>query len=260
VKPFVRGNKTDGNDAEAICEALQRPSMRFVPIKSVEQQDVQSLHRARQRLVSNRTGLISQMRGVLLERGIVFPYGSWRVRRRIPEILEDAENGLTHLARRMVADLYEDLRELDQRIARFDAQIHAIFKASEACQRIAKLEGVGPMTATAIVAAVGDGKDFKNGRHFAAWLGLVPRQYASGNRTHLLGISKRGDRYLRTLLIHGARAAVATAHTKSDRRHRWIQQLLERRGKNRTIVALANKNARTIWALLAHGEEYSRAS
>ncbi|WP_333995729.1 IS110 family transposase, partial [Burkholderia orbicola] len=180
AKPFVKGNKTDGNDAEAVCEALQRPSMRFVPNKSVEQQDVQSLHRARSRLVSNRTGLVSQMRGILTERGIVFARSIALACREIPAVVADTSNDLTPLAREMLADLMDQLRELDKRIAGFDRRIDAAFKASETCQRIAQIEGVGPKTVTAIVAAVSDPKDFRNGRHFAAWLGLVPRQNASG--------------------------------------------------------------------------------
>jgi transposase len=259
VKPFVKGNKTDSNDAEAICEALQRPTMRFVPIKSIEQQDVQSLHRARSRLVNNHTGLVSQMRGILAERGIVFAQSITRARREIPAVIADTENCLTPLAREMLADLMDQLRELDKRIAGFDRRIDQVFKASETCQRIAQIEGVGPKTATAIVAAVSDPKDFKNGRHFAAWLGLVPRQSSSGDRTHLLGISKRGDRHLRTLLIHGARAVLRTAPTKHDKKHAWALALQARRGANRAIVAIANKMARVIWSMLASGQPYLKS-
>ncbi len=259
VKPFVKGNKTDGNDAEAICEALQRPSMRFVPIKSVEQQDVQSLHRARTRLVNNRTGLVSQMRGILSERGIVFAQSITRARREIPTVIADTANELTPMAREMLADLMDQLRELDARIAGFDKRIDIVFKSSETCQRIAQVEGVGPKTATAIVAAVCDPKDFKNGRHFAAWLGLVPKQRSSGDKTHLLGISKRGDKHLRTLLIHGARAVLRTAPTKHDKKHAWALALQARRGANRAIVAIANKMARVIWAMLSSGESYIKA-
>jgi len=258
VKPFVKGNKNDGNDAEALCEAVQRPKMRFVPLKTVEQQDVQALHRARQRLVNHRTALITQMRGLLLDRGIAFAKSATRARRMIPQILEEADNGLTALFRETLADLYEFLQELDLRITSFDHRIARVFQQSEACQRIAQVEGVGPKTATALVAAVGDAKEFKNGRHLAAWLGLVPRHRASGDRRHLFGISKRGDQHLRTLLIHGARAVVRTAHARSGPRSAWIQALLARRGTNRTIVAVANKNARILWALLAKGEPYRK--
>jgi transposase len=192
AKPFVKGNKNDGNDAEALCEAVQRPNMRFVPLKTVEQQDVQALHRARQRLVNHRTALITQMRGFLLDRGIAFAKSATRARRMIPLILEDADNGLTPLLRETIADLYEFLQEVDRRISVFDYRIDQVFQNSEACQRISQVEGVGPKTATALVAAVGDAKEFKNGRHLAAWLGLVPRHRASGDRRHLFGISKHG--------------------------------------------------------------------
>jgi transposase len=259
VKPFVKGNKNDGNDAEALCEAVQRPNMRFVPLRTVEQQDVQALHRARQRLVNHRTALITQMRGLLLDRGIAFGKSASRARRLIPEILEDADNGLTSLFRQTLADLYEFWREIDVRIAQFDRRIACVFQQSEACQRIAQVEGVGPKTATALVAAVGDAREFKNGRHLAAWLGLVPRHCASGDRRHLFGISKHGDQHLRTLLIHGARAVVRTASSKSGPRYAWVQALQKRRGTNRTIVAVANKNARILWALLAKGEAYRKA-
>ena len=258
VKPFVKGNKNDGNDAEALCEAAQRPNMRFVPLRTMEQQDIQALHRARQRLVNHRTALITQMRGLLLDRGIAFGTSASRARRLIPEILEDADNGLTSLFRQSLADLYEFWQEIDVRIAHFDRRIASVFQQSEVCQRIAQVEGVGPKTATALVAAVGDAREFKNGRHLAAWLGLVPRHCASGDRRHLFGISKHGDQHLRTLLVHGARAVVRTASHKSGPRYAWVQALQKRRGTNRTIVAVANKNARILWALLAKGETYRK--
>jgi transposase len=259
VKPFVKGNKNDGNDAQAIAEAAQRPTMRFVPVKTVEQQDIQSLHRVRSRLVNNRTGLVSQMRGILAERGIVFPKSITRARREIPRIVSDSSRDLSGIARELLRDLLEQLGELDRRIALMDRRLDSVFRASEPCQRLAKISGVGPMTATAMVAAIGDGSDFKNGRHLAAWLGLVPRQHSSGDRQCLYGISKRGDKHLRTMLIHGARAVVRIAPTKTDYRHQWVQEVRERRGVNRTIVAVANKNARIIWSILAKNEHY-RAS
>lgn len=260
VKPFIRGNKNDGNDAEAICEAVQRPNMRFVPLKSVEQQDVQSLHRARQRLVNHRTALISQMRGLLLDRGIVFAKSATRARRLIPLIVSDPTVDLSPAVRDILHTLLEILRELDARIKVFDRSIDRVFNASPVCQRIAHVEGVGPKTATAIVAAVGDGRDFKNGRHMAAWLGLVPRHRASGDRITLGSISKRGDQHLRTLLVHGARAVVRTAVRKTDPKSQWVMALVARRGTTRAIVAVANKNARIIWALLARGDQYRRAA
>lgn len=260
VKPFIRGNKNDGNDAAAICEAVQRPNMRFVPLKSIEQQDVQSLHRARQRLVNHRTALISQMRGILLDRGIVFPKSATRARRFIPLILSDPASDLSPLVRQVLTTLLELFRDLDIRVKGFDRQIAGVFTASPVCQRIAQVEGVGPKTATALVAAVGNGRDFKNGRHMAAWLGLVPRHRASGDRITLGSISKRGDQHLRTLLVHGARAVVRTAGRKTDAKSQWVNALVARRGVTRAIVAVANKNARILWVLLAREQDYRRVA
>lgn len=259
VKPFVRGNKNDGNDAEAICDAVQRPNMRFVPVKSIEQQDVQSMHRARQRLVNHRTALVSQMRGILLDRGIAFGKSISRARRLIPDILGDADNGLTPMARKTLASLYEFLGEIDVRIKDFDRKIDRVFRSNPTCQRIAKLERVGPKTATAIVAAVGDARDFRNGRHMAAWLGLVPRHHASGDRITMGSISKHGDQHLRTLLVHGAHAVVRVSTGKTDVKSQWVNALVMRRGVNRATVAVANKNARILWSLLAHGDDYRHA-
>lgn len=259
VKPFVRRQKNDGNDAEAICVAARQPHMRFVPKKSVEQQDIQALHRARQRMVNHRTAVVSQIRGLLLDRGYAFGKSITRARRMIPEILSDLDNELTDLAREAIGELYELLQDLDCRIASFDKKIDRVFRQSEVCQRIARIKGVGPKTATAIVAAVGDGSEFQNGRHLAAWLGLVPRQHSSGEKSVLMGISKRGSQQLRTLLIHGGRAVVRTAGSKTDPIAVWVNQLRERRGYNRAAVAVANKNARIIWAVLRTGEPYCAA-
>ena len=259
VKPFVRRQKTDSNDAEAICTAARQAHMRFVPKKTTEQQDIQALHRARQRLVGHRTAVVNQIRGLQLDRGIAFPKSIIRARRMIPEILEDAENELTDLAREAIAELHDLFRDLDRRVASFDKKIERVFRSSEACQRIARIKGVGPMTATAIIAVVGDGTEFKNGRHLAAWVGLVPRQHSSGERAVLMGISKRGSQHLRTLLVHGARAVVRSASTKTDPFNAWVNQLHQRRGFNRATVAVANKNARIIWAVLRSGEAYRAA-
>lgn len=259
VKPYVKTNKNDKNDAEAICEAVTRPNMRFVPTKNLAQQDIQALHRIRERLVRDRTALVNQTRGVLREYGIFIPVGIGPFRRIIPQVLEDAQNELTPLAREITADQYERLHELDRRIADYDARINAVFRGSELCQRLTVLDGVGPMTATALVAAAGNAKEFSNGRHFAAWLGLVPRQRSSGDRHKLLGISKRGNTYLRTLLIHGARSVLRRCDTRTDARGRWMQNIMERRGFNRACVALANKNARILWALMVRGEPYRQA-
>lgn len=257
VKPYVKTNKNDYNDAEAICEAVSRPGMRFVPIKSIEQQDIQALHRVRERLLRGRTALVNQTRGLLREYGIFLPEGIHPFRRQIPAVLENAENELTSLAREIIADQYDRLLDIDQQITKYDARINLIFCRSAMCQRLATLDGVGPMTATALIAAIGDAHDFRNGRHLAAWLGLVPRQHSSGERNILLGISKRGNTYLRTLLIHGARSVVQRCSSRTDARGQWINNLKERRGFNRACVALANKNARILWALLARNEPYN---
>lgn len=259
VKPYVKGNKNDYNDAEAIAEAAQRPSMRFVPIKSVGQQDIQTLHRQRERLVKERTALVNQVRGLLAEYGIVIKRGVAAVRREIPLILEDAENELSSLARESFAELYDELCGLDERVRRCELRIKALNKTLEPCRRLTQVGGIGVLTASATYAAAGNGKDFANGRHFAAWLGLVPRQHSSGGKDTLLGISKRGNTYLRTLFIHGARAVLRCCSTKSDRFSRWAQALAERRGHNRACVAIANKLARIAWVLLAREEDYRPA-
>jgi len=260
VKPFVRRQKNDGNDAEAICTAARQPHIPLVPKKSVEQQDIQALHRARQRMVNHRTAVVSQIRGLLLDRGLAIGQSITRARRAIPEILSDLENELSVLAREAIYELYDLFCDLDRRIKLFDRKIEAVFRQSEPCQRIARIKGVGPKTATAIVAAIGDGAEFKNGRHLAAWVGLVPRQFSSGERKVLMGISKRGSQHLRCLLVHGARAVVRTAPRKTDPINQWVNQLRERRGFNRATVAVANKNARIIWAVLRSGEPYRVAA
>jgi transposase len=259
VKPFVRRQKNDGNDAEAICTAARQPHIPLVPKKTIEQQDIQTLHRARQRMVNHRIAVVSQIRGLLPDRGFAFAKSITRARRTIPEILADHENELTPLAREAIAELYDLFRDLDCRIASFDKKIDRIFRQCEACQRIAKIKGVGPKTATAMVAAIGDGSEFKNGRHLAAWVGLVPRQFSSGDKTVLMGISKRGSQHLRSLLVHGARSVVRTAAHKTDITNQWVNQLRQRRGFNRATVAVANKNARIIWAVLRTGEPYRAA-
>ena len=256
VKPYVKGNKHDANDAEAIGEAVGRPSMHFVPVKSPEQQDIQRLHRIRQNLVKQRTAAANQTRGLLGEYGLVVAQGLHHLRRRLPEILEDAENGLSPLARRLFADRYDRLLDLDRQIEAYQQQIEAVCQQSPACQQLLAIPGIGPITATAMVAALGDGQAFDNGRQVAAWLGIVPRQESSGGKPRLLGISKRGDTYLRTLLIHGARAVVRAAMRKDDAHSRWIQALVQRRNANIAAVAVANKTARTLWAMLTRGEDY----
>jgi transposase len=256
VKPYVKGNKNDANDAEAICEAVGRPAMRFVPIKSIEQQDIQMLHRVRSGLVKERTALANRIRGLLAEYGIIVAIGLVKVRQQLPDILEDAENGLTMAARTVFADLQEQLIELDRQVTAYDDKIQTVHRASEASQRLSTVPGIGPITATALLAALGDGKAFGSARQVAAWLGLVPRQDSSGGKPKLLGISKRGDVYLRTLLIHGGRAVVNAAAKKDDAQSRWINELVKRRNINIAAVAVANKNARIVWALLTKSEKY----
>lgn len=230
--------------------------MRFVPGKSLERQDIQALHRGRQRLVNHRTALVAQMRGLLLDRGIGFAQSIGRARREIKVLLEDDTSEISELFLALLAQLYAIFCTLDEQIAWFDREIEKVFRSNDACRRLAKIRGVGPKTATAIVAAVGDRAEFTNGRHLAAWMGLVPRQHSSGNRQRLLGISKRGDRHLRTLLIHGARAVVRTSARRDDSQAAWIRDLQARRGAAKTIVAVANKNARVIFAMLRMGTEF----
>lgn len=256
VTPYVKSNKNDRNDAEAICEAVGRPSMRFVPPKSAEQLAIQAVHRIRRRLVSDRVRLVNQVRGLLAEHGIVIPRDITRLRRGLAEVAAADDGRLNPLVQALMRELQEEMVELDRRIASYDRRVREIFRSSEACQRLGRIEGVGPVTATALVAAVGDRTCFKNGRQFAAWLGLVPKQRSSGGRTQLLGISKRGDRYLRTLMIHGARAALARAGGKLDAKSAWLQKLRQRHNPNTAAVALANKNARIVWAMLAGNTVY----
>jgi len=259
VKPYVKSNKNDMADAAAICEAVSRPTMRFVPIKSVEQQDIQSLHRARSLAVSHRTAQANQTRGLLMEYGIVVAKSVAALRKGIPEILEDADNALTPMFRELLCGLWDEFLRLDARVAGYDAQIKHLSEQSDVCKRLMTIPGIGPMVSTALVAAVADGKAFKSGREMAAWLGLVPRQHSTGGKPRLLGISKRGDVYLRKLLIHGARAALRWADRKHDRRSRWVSELEERRGQNIAAVALANKTVRTAWVLMTRDEEYRTA-
>ena len=255
VKPYVKSNKNDAADAEAICEAVSRPSMRFVPVKNVEQQSVLSLHRVRQGFVKARTAQANQIRGLLGEYGLVVPRGVAYIAQRVPALIEDAENELPGSFRLLIQRLLEHLKVLQQQVDEIEAQIKAWHRASEASQRLEKVPGIGPLTATALVASVGDAKNFDNGRQFAAWLGVVPRQHSSGGKPTQLGMSKRGDAYLRTMLIHGARSVIYRATQRADA-DSWLVKLTTRRNKNVAAVAMANKTARTVWALLAHGREF----
>ena len=256
VKPYVKANKTDAADAEAICEAVTRPTMRFVPIKSVDQHSVLSLHRARSGFVKSRTAQANQIRGLLGEFGIVLPQGISHVAGRLPDIIEDADNELPLVFRELLLRLRSHLLELNRQIQELEDQIDAWHKNNEDSQRLANIPGVGVLTASALVASIGDARCFKNGRELAAWLGLVPRQHSSGGKPLLLGISKRGDAYLRTLMVHGARSAVRVAANKQTPTDSWTNQLSTRRHMNVVSVARANKNARIVWALLAHKRDY----
>lgn len=232
VKPYVKTNKNDAADSEAICEAVIRSNMRFVPIKSEEQQDIQALHRIRSRLVQDRTALANQIRGLLQEYGIVIPQGISNLRKKLPDIIS-SDKKLTSIGKELFADLYKQLMAVEESVHAYDARVHKIARESEVCQRLTQVQGVGPLTATALVGAVGDAKVFKSGRQMSAWLGLVPRQCSSGGKHVLLGISKRGDRYLRSLLIHGARASIRYISQKLDAVSKWLRALIQRRGHNK---------------------------
>jgi len=250
VAPFVKTNKNDRNDAEAIVEAASRPSMRFVSIKTVEQQDLQALHRLRQLLVQQRTAIINQVRGVLAERGIVVAQSPTAFHRAMPTVLAGQDDELSQFCRGLLVELLEHLKSVEEKIDSCDARVKVFMASSQACKRIGEIDGVGPLTATAIVAAVGDASEFKNGRHLAAWLGLVPRQYSTGGKTRLGRITCKGDPYLRMLLVMGARSVLQTASRRADHLAKWALAVRDRRGYHRACVAIAAKHARIIWALL----------
>ena len=256
VKPYVKSNKNDRNDAEAICEAMHRPTMRFVEVKRVEQQDIQAIHRVRSELVGQRTAKANQIRGLVAEYGLVGPKHLSKLRAVLPDWLEDAENGLTERFRRLLAGLWGDLVELDRRVAELDEEIEAIANSDPIARRLQQLRGVGPLIATALVATVGSGEQFAKGRDLAVSLGLIPKQHSTGGKDRLLGISKRGDPYLRKLLIHGARSVIHHSKDKDDGLSRWIKGLTARRHINVACVALANKTARIAWAMIRNGTEY----
>ena len=259
VKPSVKSNKNDSRDAEAIAAAVTRPTMRFVPAKDVAQQDIQALHRVRERLIGERTALVNEVHGLMHEYGIVMPKGVAKFRQAVVGKLEAEKDKLTPLSQEMFGKLVEECAALEEQLAYDQEQLAALAAPPPACQRLLTMPGIGPVSATALVAAVSDASAFKNGRQFAAWLGLVPRQYSTGGKERLLGMSKRGDSYLRQLLIHGARATLRWVGRKTDRRSQWMRQLVERRGPNRTAVAVANKNARMVWALLTSHQAYEPA-
>lgn len=231
--------------------------MRFVPVKSAGQQDVQLLHRARERLVRQRTALINHTRGLLAEYGVVLPQGSWRFEAQAPAAVAQAE--LSDLAREIFADLLNQFDDVNGRLKKLDTRIVSICRSNAACRRLAVLPGIGPIIATALVAAVDDGRHFRSGRELAAWIGLVPRQYTTGGKPRLGGIGQRANHYLRRQMIHGARAVVSRLANRDDRRSQWLKALVARRGINRAIVALANKTARIAWVVLARQEKYAAA-
>jgi transposase len=250
VKPYVKTNKNDARDAEAICEAVTRPNMRFVPIKTVEQQAVLALHRVRDGIVKQRTALSNQIRGLLAEFGIVAAKGSKQLNACMTHLLSDPNSTLPVNLQKTFSSLFQELINLTARVKEFDKQIESHVKATDECLRILQIEGVGVLTATAVVASVGDIRNFKSASQFAAWLGLVPRQNSSGGKTQLLGISKRGDTYLRWLLVHGARAALSYAK-RTEKLTAWQQAMLQRKSLNKVVVAMAHRTARRIWAVLA---------
>lgn len=255
VKPYVKTNKNDAADAEAICEAVTRPTMRFVPIKNIEQQAVLALHRARQGMVKSRTAQANQIRGLLTEFGLIIPQGISHLYQRVPILLDDAKDEVPGVFRQLIQRLLDHMKELDRQVNEMELQIQAWHRANALSRKLERIPGIGPLTASALVASIGDAKSFKNGRQLAAWLGLVPKQHSSGGKATLLGISKRGDCYLRTLLIHGARAVIYALRRKLPQAG-WLTNLVARKDTNVVAVALANKNARIVWALLAHDREF----
>ena len=256
VKPYVKTNKSDYIDAEAIAEAVGRPKMRFVPIKSDDQLDLQSLHRVRERWVMRRAAVVNQIRGLLLERGFTLRKGRCHVDEALPGILEDASAKLSGALRVLLAQLKLELDHLQMRIDEADAVIKKTAGENEACRRLVAIPGIGPITATAIIAAIGNGAAFKKGREFAAWLGIVPGEYTTGGKQKLLGISKRGNSYLRRLFVHGARAVLQQSAKQSSGLSAWLAKLTARTHRNVAAVALANKLARMAWAVLAKNEPY----
>lgn len=251
VKPFVKTNKNDYNDAQAITIAANQPEMLFVPIKTLAQHDIQSIHRVRERLVKKRTQLSNQIRGLLMEYGIVMPKGFSTLKRQLPELMSIEKTNVTPILRELLADLYQEFLELNRRILNYEKRLMTLSQQDSRCTQLLEIPGVGPMTATLLTAVMGDANYFKNGRHFAAYVGLVPKQKSSGGKERLLGISKRGHRYLRVLLIHGARAIITRLSSDDpSSQAAWLRSLVQKRGYHKTYVALANKNARIAWALL----------
>lgn len=256
VKPYVQTNKSDYIDAEAIAEAVQRPRMRFVPIKTEEQLDLQAWHRVRERWVMRRTAVVNQIRSLLLERGLTVPKGRCHLEQALPKILEDAELKLSGSFRVLLAQLQLELGQLGARIKEMDTEIQRVTCENEACQRLTAIPGVGPVTATALVGAIGNASAFRKGRDLSAWMGIVPGQYSTGGKPKLLGISKRGNKYLRRLFVQGARSVLQHREKQVPALSRWLAGLLSRTHQNVVIVALANKLVRMAWAVLCKNECY----
>lgn len=256
VKPFVMRNKNDWKDAEAITVAASQASMRYVPKKSEGQQDIQNLHRIRERLVGSRTRLVNEMRGLLMEYGLVFPKGRQQFGKIFLEKFCEYEDRLSPLAIETFYDLWREYLDIDKRVLRYEKLICDYCKEHPVCQRLLKIPGIGPLTATALVAKVSDMNVFKNGREFSAWLGLTPREHSTGGKQVLLGISKRGDKYLRKLLVHGARITLRYVDKKTDRVSVRAGSLKKAKGTNKAAVALANKNARAVYVIMAKDQEY----
>jgi len=256
VKPFVKSNKNDFIDAEAIAEAVVRENMRFVPIKTDDQLDLQALHRVRDRLMARRTALINQIRAFLLERGIVFAKSPIRLREALPEVLENVNESLTPRMRNLVAILWSEWKDLELQIVQMNDEVERIAASDAACRRLRQIPGIGPLVATAIVASIGNGAAFRKGREFAAWMGLLPKQQSTGGKARLYGISKRGNSYLRKILIHGARAVVLRSKRDQIAMGAWMTALETRAPRNVLIVATAHKLARIAWAVLATGQDY----
>ena len=258
VKPFVRGNKNDQKDAVAIGEASQRPNIKFVPVKTVAQQDVQMYLRVREKYVANRTATVNQIRGFLSEFWVIAAQEWRKLRTSIPLVLEDVENGMSHTYRAIIHQLYQDLIELTEKIDRVEIGMGELLANDSDYKLVLSIPGVGPILGSMIIAAAGRGQAFQNAREFAVWLGLTPKQIASGDKSILTSITKRGNKQLRTLFIHGARAVINWVDKKQDRLSRWIKTIIERRGMQKAIVALAHKLARITWAVLAHQQPYKK--
>jgi len=259
VRPFVKTNKNDTVDAEAIAEAVLRPTMRFVPIKSEEQQDLQAMHRCRQRLIGRRTALVNQIRGMLYERGLTAPQTTGALAKRLAEFLAvDGDADVTALLRELLQDLREEWLWLDQRIAAIDDKLRQLCRQSDMTCRLTAVPGIGVITATALVAAISDGSGFSRGRDLSAWMGLVPSQHSTGGKARLGGISKRGNSYLRMLFVHCARALLRVLDRERSRLGQWVASLEQRTHRNVVIVALANKLARVAWAVLRPGASFDR--